>query len=48
MSALTAAGRTAAGDQPALAQADIKDARFGRNVRIIRPVNLYGCDIGDD
>lgn len=33
---------------PALGQADIRDASFGRNVKIVRPVNLYGCAIGDD
>lgn len=26
----------------------IKDVRFGANVRVIEPVNLYGCQIGDD
>lgn len=26
----------------------IKDVRFGENVRIIEPVNLYGCTIGDN
>ena len=35
-------------DQPALGQADIRDATFGRNVKVVRPVNLYGCAIGDD
>lgn len=24
------------------------DVRFGRNVRLVEPVNLYGCEIGDD
>lgn len=35
-------------EQAAFGQADIVDARFGRNVKIVRPVNLYGCTIGDD
>lgn len=26
----------------------IVDVRFGRNVTIVEPANLYGCDIGDD
>ena len=25
----------------------IRDVHFGKNVRIIEPVNLYGCTIGD-
>jgi acetyltransferase-like isoleucine patch superfamily enzyme len=25
----------------------IKDVRFGQDVRVIQPVNLYGCAIGD-
>lgn len=49
MSALQAAGTIIPGlNQPVLGQADIKDACFGRNVKIVRPVNLYGCVIGDD
>jgi acetyltransferase-like isoleucine patch superfamily enzyme len=28
--------------------ADIRDVEFGRGVRVVRPVNLYGCRIGDD
>lgn len=24
------------------------EVRFGRNVRLVEPVNLYGCEIGDD
>lgn len=26
----------------------IRDTRFGRNVTIVRPCNIYGCDIGDE
>lgn len=26
----------------------IKDVRFGEGVKVIQPVNLYGCAIGDD
>lgn len=35
-------------NQPILMQVQIRDAEFGRNVRIIQPVNLYGCKIGND
>lgn len=49
MSGLPATGTALPGpDQPAFRQADIKDASFGRNVKIVRPVNLYGCVIGDE
>ncbi len=27
--------------------ADIVDVKFGKDVRVVRPVNLYGCKIGD-
>lgn len=27
---------------------DIKDVQFGENVKIIEPVNIYGCKIGDN
>jgi len=26
----------------------IKDVRFGRDVKVIQPVNLYGCALGDE
>ena len=29
-------------------QVGIKDVKFGENVKVVEPVNLYGCDIGDD
>ena len=28
-------------------QAGIKDVIFGNNVKVVHPVNLYGCTIGD-
>ena len=28
--------------------ADIVNVKFGKNVRVVKPVNLYGCTIGDD
>lgn len=33
---------------PRLLDAGIVDVEFGENVRVVRPVNLYGCSIGDD
>jgi len=27
---------------------DITDVNFGNNVKIVKPVNLYGCTIGND
>jgi len=27
---------------------DIIDVKFGKNVTVIKPVNLYGCEIGDN
>lgn len=26
----------------------IKDVQFGKNVRIVEPCNIYGCQLGDD
>jgi acetyltransferase-like isoleucine patch superfamily enzyme len=34
--------------EPRLLSVGISDVRFGENVRIMQPVNLYGCTIGDD
>jgi len=33
---------------PQLLSANIVDVTFGNNVRVVQPVNLYGCIIGDD
>lgn len=35
-------------NQPVLKYIGIVDVEFGENVTVIRPVNLYGCRIGDD
>lgn len=35
-------------NQPILLQSAIKDVNFGVNVKIVQPVNIYGCSIGDD
>ena len=29
-------------------ESGIKDVQFGQNVKIISPVNIYGCSVGDD
>jgi acetyltransferase-like isoleucine patch superfamily enzyme len=31
-----------------LGEAAIREVRFGRNVTVMEPVNLYECEIGDD
>jgi len=33
---------------PTLYQSQIRDVQFGRNVKVVEPVNLYECTIGDD
>ena len=39
--------RTGSGS-PNLAAAGIREVTFGSNVKVVKPVNLYGCTIGDD
>src|SRR5438105_12845831 len=34
--------------KPEIRHAGIVDVRFGKNVTVVQPVNLYGCTIGDD
>jgi acetyltransferase-like isoleucine patch superfamily enzyme len=33
---------------PQIFQSTIKDVKFGTNVKVIEPVNIYGCEIGSD
>ena len=33
---------------PLLVKTTIKEVRFGENVKIIEPANLYGCNLGDN
>jgi acetyltransferase-like isoleucine patch superfamily enzyme len=33
---------------PTLLQGGIRDVSFGHRVKVVGPVNLYGCGIGDD
>jgi acetyltransferase-like isoleucine patch superfamily enzyme len=35
-------------NNPVLLSVGIVDTRFGTNVKVVQPVNLYGCEIGDD
>lgn len=35
-------------NKPTLFLSAIKDVSFGTNVKIVEPVNVYGCSIGDD
>jgi acetyltransferase-like isoleucine patch superfamily enzyme len=34
--------------KPDINSVSIRDVKFGRNVKIIKPVNLYECEIDDD
>lgn len=34
--------------EPDLIQSGIHDVEFGHRVKVVAPVNLYGCRIGDD
>lgn len=33
---------------PTINEVDVRDVTFGLRVKIVRPCNLYGCEIGDD
>lgn len=35
-------------NEPILYESQIKNVAFGTNVKIVQPVNIYGCAIGDD
>ena len=35
-------------NSPLLLQSAIKNVRFGKNVKVVEPVNIYGCTIGSD
>ncbi len=34
-------------NEPKLLKAQIKDVQFGKDVKVVEPVNMYGCTIGD-
>lgn len=33
---------------PHVTEVDVRDVTFGLRVQIVKPCNLYGCEIGDD
>lgn len=35
-------------NDPIISESGIVNVTFGRNVKVVNPVNLYGCRIGDD
>jgi len=35
-------------NKPIILKSGIVDVQFGRNVKVVEPLNLYGCIIGDD
>jgi len=35
-------------NKPTILKSGIADVQFGMNVKVVEPVNLYGCSIGDD
>jgi acetyltransferase-like isoleucine patch superfamily enzyme len=35
-------------NKPTIIENAIKDVDFGENVKIVQPVNIYGCQIGQD
>jgi acetyltransferase-like isoleucine patch superfamily enzyme len=37
-----------AANLPRIRSIGIVDVKFGRNVTVVQPVNLYGCEIGDE
>lgn len=35
-------------NRPHILNSEIRDVRFGKNVKLVQPVNLYECSIGDN
>lgn len=35
-------------NEPIVSKAEMRNVSFGRNVKVVEPVNLYDCTIGDD
>ena len=33
---------------PQISECGVQDATFGKNVKIVQPTNIYGCNIGDE
>ena len=34
--------------EPIIIKAQVRDVLFGSNVKVVEPVNIYGCQIGND
>lgn len=35
-------------NKPTIYKSQIKDVKFGLNVKVVEPLNVYGCNIGDN
>ena len=35
-------------NKPSVLRSQIKDVSFGVNVKLVEPLNIYGCSIGDN
>ncbi len=35
-------------NKPTIFTSQIKDVNFGKNCKIVEPLNIYGCTVGDD
>lgn len=35
-------------NKPTVYKSQIKDVNFGTNVKVVEPLNIYGCNIGDN
>lgn len=35
-------------NKPTIFQSQIKDVKFGKNVKVVEPSNIYGCEIGNN
>lgn len=35
-------------NKPTIYKSQIKDVEFGLNVKVVEPLNIYGCNIGDN
>lgn len=35
-------------NKPRILQSQIREVKFGRNVTVVEPANIYECEIGDD
>ncbi len=35
-------------NKPTIYKSQIKDVKFGVNVKVVEPLNIYGCEIGDN